>query len=100
MRKKIFLDELDSKSNELTSFCNNEIKNKIDELKNIMVDVKWSGKAYEAFIREYNNQIDEIFTINEKLKLLGKYLNTCNSNYKDTTIGLNKKWDNYMRDLR
>lgn len=93
--KKIYLDELEDISSELISYSENNIANKIEELKQTPNSFIWQGPAYNSFITGYNTKINELIKMNNGLTSIAKYL----INVKESYGNANSRIDNAYEEL-
>ena len=92
--KKIYLDEVEDTSYKLVHYSNNEIANKINDLKNAVNNFVWEGPASAVFLQKYNIKIEKMIQMNESLANIGKFLLNVKDNYSD----VNRKRDNSFNE--
>ncbi len=93
--KRIYLDEVEDTSYKLVHYSNNEIANKINDLKNAVNNFVWEGPASAVFLQKYNIKIEKMIQMNESLANIGKFLLNVKDNYSD----VNRKIDNSFNEL-
>ena len=97
---KIYLDELSDASRRLINYSNNDINNKIMEIKSIGESIKWNGPAHDKFIDGFEKQIINLEKLNAKIRLFGEYLAHAEESYNDTNNDVNKTWNNYLDEMK
>ena len=100
MKYKVYLDELNDASRKLVSYSKIDIKNKIDELKNIGESIKWYGPAHDSFINGFNKRIDNLNKLNSKISVFGEYLENSYTNYSETSNKVNNSWEEYITEMK
>lgn len=96
---KIYLDELEDVSSELISYSENNIANKILELKQSPSNFIWQGPAYNSFIAGYNSKINELTKMNNSLTNLAKYLTNVKESYSDTNSKINNAYEELLSEF-
>lgn len=100
MRYKVYLDELENKSNELVNYSKIDIANKINEIKNSFDGISWNGKAHSTYINGFNKKITKLERLNKNMELLARYLVECHNDYDSINHDLGKKWDDFIDELK
>ncbi len=100
MKYKIYLDELEEKSNKLINYSKHNIDNKVNELDSLFDDMKWSGRGYNTFISGYKSRINKLKKYSNNLTKLAIYLKDGFNNYNETNDKLVKSWDNFIDELK
>jgi len=96
MRYKVYLNELEDESNKLINYSKNEIGNKINELEEVLKDIKWYGKACSTYLDGYNIRINKLKRMNNNFTALANYLKECYDNYNETNRSLGSSWDSLI----
>ncbi len=100
MKYKIYLNELDDTSKKLVRYSKNDIKNKINEIKDIGMSLNWKGPAHDNFMNGFNKKIENLNLLNDKICLLGEYLDNCYSSYNETSNKVNNSWEEYLSEMK
>ncbi len=98
MKYKIYLDELEEETNKIINYSKRDINDKINEIREIGNDIKWSGPAHDSYMEVFNNQIYELQMMNGKVELLGHYLGLCTNQYSDTNNKVKNNWKKYIEE--
>lgn len=98
--KKIYLDELEIREQELVNFSENNIKNKIEELRELTNGFVWEGKAHNSYIAGYNKRIDKLVSLNEGLTKIGKFLFSVKDNYQDANNRINNAYEELLEEFK
>ncbi len=99
MKYKVYLDELEEESLKIINYSKNDINDKIEELKMIVNEMNWQGKARDTFVNEYNHRINKLKRINDKVRMFGEYLKFCKEHYGETNEKLKKSWEEYLNEI-
>lgn len=97
--KKVYLDELEPKAQELINFSQKNIKEKIDELKLLTNDFVWQGKAHDSYIRGYNNRINKIEELNNNLTKIANFLLSVKDNYHNVNEKINTTYEELLSEF-
>ena len=98
--KKVYLDELDEVSSELISYSQNDIANKIEELRLSTNNFVWQGQAYNSYINGYNLKIDELVKMNHGLTSLAKFLALVKENYGNVNEKINNAYEELLEEFQ
>ena len=98
--KKIYLDELEEKENEIVSYSQTNIKEKIDELNKLTNGFIWEGKAHDSYIMGYNKKINKLLELNEGLTKIGKFLLSVKDNYQDANNRVNNAYEELLAEFK
>lgn len=93
--KKIYLNEIETKGEELVRYSKNDINTKIEELKVSPKKFVWQGPAYDTFIKGYNTKIKKITELNNNLAKIAEYLLRVKEDYSNT----NERIENAYNEL-
>ena len=96
---KVYLDELAESGNELVNYAKNDINNKIDELKNLAKSIDWSGPAHDKFIINFNEKLEIVQNLNNKLVLLGEFLTHAHDSYNEANKKVVLSWEKYLDEM-
>lgn len=98
--KKIYLDELEEKENEIVNYSQTNIKEKIDELNKLTNGFIWEGKARDSYIMGYNKKINKLLELNEGLNKIGKFLLSVKDNYQDANNRVNNAYEELLAEFK
>ena len=96
--KKVYIDELETKGIELVNYSQNDISEKIDELKSIKEEFKWNGIGYLAYINQYDAVLNKIERINNNLSLIAKFLLDVKDGYEEVNMDINGVYEKALED--
>lgn len=97
--KKIYLDELELREQELVSYSENNIKNKIEELKELTNGFVWEGKAHNSYVAGYNKRINKLLELNEGMTKIGKFLFSVKDSYQDANNKINNAYEELLAEF-
>lgn len=100
MKYKVYLNELDDKSNELINYSKNNIASKIDELSMVITDIDWYGNAGNKYKLGYDKKIIKLKKYGENIEKLGKYLAESHNSYKESNDDLERSWNDFLDELK
>lgn len=98
--KKVYIDELEEVSNELIDYSENNINNKIEELKQSTNNFVWQGQAYSSYIRGFNTKINDLMRMNNSLTNLAKYLLTAKESYSDVNFKIGNAYEELLEEFQ
>ena len=98
--KKIYLDELESISNELINYSQKNIADGIEELKLSTNNFIWQGPAYNSFINGYNLKIYELEKMNEELTKISKFLLSVTDSYSNTNLKISNAYEELLNEIK
>ena len=98
--KKIYLDELEEKENEIVNYSENNIKGKIDELSGLTNNFVWEGKAHDSYIGGYNKRINKLIELNNGLTKIGKFLLSVKDNYQDANNKVSNAYEELLAEFK
>lgn len=98
--KKIYLDEIESKGNELVNFSKNNIASKINELKDAVSKFEWEGIAHDTYVNGYYNRINRIVELNNKLCKLSQFLLQVREDYGTANGKIETAYEEIIDDFR
>lgn len=98
--KKIYLDELEEKENEIVNYSENNIKGKIDELNKLTNNFVWEGKAHDSYVGGYNKRINKLIELNNGLTKIGKFLLSVKDNYQDANNKVSNAYEELLAEFK
>ena len=98
--KRVYLNELEEVSGELISCSQNDITNKIEELKQATNNFVWQGMAYDSYMRGFNIKINDLSRMNEGLTKIAKFLLQVGENYNNTNEKINNAYEELIEEFK
>ena len=97
---KYYVDSM--KIEEFINNCNGYINELIEEskiMRGLINETVWKGNAYEAALLKYNNIMNEIDEVSQKLNLYTKFMEIVIKNYGEGTEKLQKEFQTLIERL-
>ena len=98
MRYLVKLGELEQKIEYLEKQLS-IIDENIFYLKNIKSNIIWEGKAAQSFSNYYDNYINKLINMEDKIYSIINYLNKFYENYGDSYIRIRKQFNNLSDEV-
>ena len=97
--KKVYLDELSDKGDELINFSKNTIAQKIIELSEAPNNFVWQGPSSVSYINKYNLLIEKIKKYNDGLTKIANFLVTAKDSYSEANRKIDSAYDELLADF-
>ena len=97
--KKIYLNEIEAKGEELIRYSKNDINTKIEELKDTTKNFVWQGTAYDTFMKGYNAKINKMTELNNNMAKIAEYLLRVKDDYANANEKIENAYNEFLDEV-
>lgn len=98
--KKIYIDELETKKQEIVDYSEKNIKNTVSELKVLPKNFVWQGKAYKSYIAGYEAKMSKLEAYNTGLTKIASFLSMVTENFNNANEKIENAYDELLKEFK
>lgn len=94
--KRIYIDEIEDKCNELMTYSKKDIASEIEVLKNLPNQFVWQGLSNEKYVNLYNKKVQKLMILNSNMCKIAEFLSRVSEDYNNANDKVNNAYEELL----